>query len=74
MGVAHTRKFVVLPGGWPKTVKSAILHAISLAFNAMTIAYGNVPALASPGPVTFIPAEWTDTLPPGYQSERNLDP
>ena len=40
MGVAHARKYVVLPGGWPKTVRSALLHAISLAFNVMTVAYG----------------------------------
>ena len=40
MGVAHSRKFVVLPAGWPKTVKSAILHAVSLAFNVMTVVHG----------------------------------
>ena len=40
MGVARARKYIVLPGGWPKTVKSALLHAISFAFNAMTVAYG----------------------------------
>ena len=40
MGVARARKYIVLPGGWPKTVRSALLHAISLAFNAMAVVHG----------------------------------
>jgi len=39
MGVARVRKYFVLPGGWPKTVKSAIIHAVSLAFNVMTVVH-----------------------------------
>ena len=35
MGIARKRKLILLPGDWSKTVKSSLLHAISLAFNAL---------------------------------------
>jgi hypothetical protein len=41
MEVAHSRKIIVLPSRWPKTIKSSLLRAISLASNAMTVVHGN---------------------------------
>jgi len=38
MGVSRNRKLIVLPGGWPGSVKSALLHAISLTFTAPAFA------------------------------------
>jgi hypothetical protein len=38
MGDSRTRKLIMLPGGWPGSVKSALLHAISLAFTALAFA------------------------------------
>ena len=35
MGKPRKRKLILLPGGWSKTVKSYLLHAMSLAFNAL---------------------------------------
>ena len=46
MGVVRAQKLIILPGGGPRTVKSALLHAISLAFHALTDARGK--ATSSP--------------------------
>jgi len=38
MGKPRKRKLILLPSGWSKPVKSGLLHAISFAFNTMTVA------------------------------------
>lgn len=31
MGVVHARMYIVLPGGWPRTVKVAVTYAICVS-------------------------------------------